>query len=562
MTHLYKTRVKYTTSTTGTGTITLGSAATQYQALAAGDNGKIIPYVIEDGGGSEWEEGWGVYTHSGTTLTRNLVSSSSGSAISLTGTSTVMLSPGQAFFADQVVNIKAKVAATGAVTLATDCENGDTLNGVVLATGDIIFTPYQASGSEKRVWVVNASGAPSPHPLMPTGAVISQMLVTVSEGTSEKDWIWLQTANTATVGSSSLTWTVINTVGLSSVPQLPYQAHNLAVNSGFWFGSMRKDPSATASISDDNYGMDCWNILSQGSTALVSRITGTLGQYAMRVQNNTGSDNRIGCCQIIEAADSLPLRGQTVTFKCRLKCSQTKNLRISIVCSGQTADAVTSDVVQTWTSTNFTNNNFFANFGASASVLTAQVACTANTWRDAVVSGTFGSLSGNAILVITCDDTLSDGEKFDIEEVEFYLGSEVTTARPRMPFAVERLRAARFAYDFQGQQYLEAWKANGTQIYGLDIEFPVPMRAEPTGVVTTSPTFNNGAASASQIASYNRTAAAYTTITGALSVTATSSAVDRGRIYIAAGTSFNGSNGDFQALDFGSDFHAYWHAFL
>ena len=248
MTHLYKTRVKYTTSTTGTGTITLGSAATQYQALAAGDNGKVIPYIIEDGGGSAWEEGWGVYTHSGTTLTRNLVSSSSGSAISLTGTSTVMLSPGQAFFADQVVNIKAKVAATGAVTLATDCENGDTLNGVVLATGDIIFTPYQSSASEKRVWVVNASGAPSPHPLMPTGAVISQMLVTVSEGTSEKDWIWLQTANTATVGSSSLTWTVINTVGLSSVPQLPYQAHNLAVNSGFWFASMRKAASTPISL--------------------------------------------------------------------------------------------------------------------------------------------------------------------------------------------------------------------------------------------------------------------------------------------------------------------------
>lgn len=564
MTHLYKTRVKYTTSTTGTGTITLGSAATQYQALAAGDNGKIVPYVIEDGGGSAWEEGWGVYTHSGTTLTRNLVSSSSGSLISLSGTSTVMLSPGQAFFADQVVNIKAKVAATGAVTLATDCENGDTLNGVVLATGDIIFTPYQSSASEKRVWVVNASGAPSPHPLMPTGAVISQMLVTVSEGTSEKDWIWLQTANTATVGSSSLTWTVINTVGLSSVPQLPYQAHNLAVNSGFWFGSMWKSPSTGGSISDDVYGLDCWNILSQGASATVSQQTGHSGNglYCMRVRNNTGSSNRIGCCQIIEHVDSFPLRGQTVTFKCRLRCSQTKNLRVAVVCSTQTADSVTSDSVGTWTSTTFTSGNFYANYGTGATVLTAQIACTANTWTDAVVSGTFLSTANNAVLVVTTDDTIDFNENFDIEEVEFYLGSEVTTARPRMPFAVERLRAARFAYDFHGQQYLEGWKANSSQIYGLDIEFPVPMRAEPTGVVTTSPTFNNGAASASQIASYNRTAAAYTTITGALTVTATSSAVDRGRIYIAAGTSFSGSNGDFQALDFGSDFHAYWHAFL
>ena len=282
----------------------------------------------------------------------------------------------------------------------------------------------------------------------------------------------------------------------------------------------------------------------------------------MRVQNNTGSSNRIGCCQIIENADTIPLRSQTVTFKCRLRCSGTKNLRMSVIGSGSTADSLNSDPVASWTSTNFTLTNFFTNYGAGADVLTAQVACTANTWRDAVVSGTFPALANNAIIVVTCDDTLADGEKFDIEEVEFYLGSEVTTARPRMPFAVERLRAARFAYDFHGQQYLEGWKANSSQIYGLDIEFPVPMRAEPTGVVTTTPTFNNGAASASQVASYNRTAAAYTTITGGLTVIATSSAVDRGRIYIAAATSFSGTNGDFQALDFGSDFHAYWHAFL
>lgn len=590
MTLLHKTRVKYTTSTTGTGTITLGSAATQYQALAAGDNAKIIHYMIEDGGGTDWEEGWGVYTHSGTTLTRNLVSSSSGSLIDLSDTSTVFLTPNAAFFQDQVPNVAAKVAATANVTLATDCEAGDTLNGVVLAAGDVIFTPYQSTAADKRVWVVKASGAPDPHPLMPTGAVISQFLVTVSEGTSEKDRIWLQTANTVTIGSGSPTWSHINpassdqvantiyagpTSGSDAAPTframvakdaalLPYQSHNLAVNSGFWFASMRKAATSAVSYSDDTYGFDCWNILSQGATALVSQQTGHSGNglYCMRVQNDTGSSNRVGCCQIIEHVDSFPLRGQTVTFKCRLRCSETKNLRVSVVCSTQTADTVTSDSVGTWTSTTFTSGNFFANYGVGATVLTEQIACTANTWRDAVVSGTFLNVANNAVLVITCDDTLANGEKFDVEEVEFYLGTEVTTARPRASYAVERLRAARFAYDFQGQQYLEGWKANTSQIYGLDIEFPVPMRAEPTGFVTTSPTFNAGAAGAAQVASYNRTAAAYTTITGALTVTATSSAVDRGRIYIAAGTSFSGTNGDFQALDFGSDFHAYWHAFL
>jgi len=69
----FKFRAKQTTSTTGTGTITLGSAATQYQALGSTDNGKVFAYSIESGDGSSWEEGYGLYTHSGTTLTRVLV---------------------------------------------------------------------------------------------------------------------------------------------------------------------------------------------------------------------------------------------------------------------------------------------------------------------------------------------------------------------------------------------------------------------------------------------------------------------------------------------------------
>lgn len=561
----YADRIKETTSTSGTGTMTLAGAASGYRAFSVLGDGARCYYRVESG--TDWEIGIGTYTSSGTTLSRTqiLASTNSGSAITLSGTSTVYHDVPAVFFKDQVRHVHAKVAATANVTLATDCENGDTLNGVVLTTGDTIFLPYQSSAAEARVWVVKASGAPDPHPLMPTGDVISAFLVTVSEGTTEKDLIWLQTANTATVGTNSLTWSKVNAVSLSSVPQLPYQAHNLAVNSGFWFASMRKAASTATSYSDDTYGMDCWNILSQGSTALVSQgSTSTdYAAYYMRVQNNTGSSNRVGCCQIIEYLDSVPLRNQTVTFKCRLRCSETKNLRVSVVCSTQTADSVTSDSVGTWTSTTFTSGNFFANYGVGATVLTEQIACTANTWRDAVVTGTFLSTANNAVLVITCDDTLANNEKFDVQDVEFYLGSEVTTARPRRPFVEEQLRAARFAFvPIVPQEYVPGFKANTSQIYTQMYDFPVEMRADPTGVVTTSPTFNNGAASSSQIASYNRVAVGYTTITGALTVTAQSYSPKRGFLYLSAGTSFNGTVGDVQSLDFGSDFHAYFHAFL
>ena len=86
-------RAKMTTSTTGTGTITLGSASTGFQSFAdAGvSNGDVVQYVIEEL--SNFEIGTGTYTASGTTLTRTVQeSSNSDNAISLAGNAVVFIS--------------------------------------------------------------------------------------------------------------------------------------------------------------------------------------------------------------------------------------------------------------------------------------------------------------------------------------------------------------------------------------------------------------------------------------------------------------------------------------
>ena len=80
-------RVKETTSTTGTGTLTLSGAVNGFQSFSAIGDGNTTYYslVHQDGAENEWEVGIGTYTASGTTLARTTIlsSSNSGSAVSL-----------------------------------------------------------------------------------------------------------------------------------------------------------------------------------------------------------------------------------------------------------------------------------------------------------------------------------------------------------------------------------------------------------------------------------------------------------------------------------------------
>ena len=118
-------RAKMGTATTGTGTITLGSAVTGFQTFAASgvSNADVVRYTIEDG--TAFEIGSGTYTSSGTTLSRTLDESSTGSLLNLSGSAVIYVTA-----AAEDIGPVASVGGTGTV-------NGLTLTGTVTSSGNL-----------------------------------------------------------------------------------------------------------------------------------------------------------------------------------------------------------------------------------------------------------------------------------------------------------------------------------------------------------------------------------------------------------------------------------------
>lgn len=108
-----------------------------------------------------------------------------------------------------------RAATTAAGTLASDFENGDTIDGVTLATGDRILIKDQADGSENGVYTVNASGAPTRATDFDADAeVTAGAFFFVEEGTTNADsGFVLSTNDDITVGTTALTFTQFSGTG-------------------------------------------------------------------------------------------------------------------------------------------------------------------------------------------------------------------------------------------------------------------------------------------------------------------------------------------------------------
>jgi hypothetical protein len=123
---------------------------------------------------------------------------------------------------DAVAGLRTRIvceaATTANITISSDLQNGDTIDGVTLATGDEVLVKDQSTDSQNGIYTVVASGTASRSTEYDAIAEISGQMVVINQGTTNDNTLWLCTTNSsATLGSDSIAFTKITPQNVGDV---------------------------------------------------------------------------------------------------------------------------------------------------------------------------------------------------------------------------------------------------------------------------------------------------------------------------------------------------------
>lgn len=205
-----------------------------------------------------------------------------------------------------------------------------------------------------------------------------------------------------------------------------FQRKNPIIN-----GAFRINQRLPATNADDTYAHDCWYALTQTNpialTTVADAENGT--PYMARLTQSNAVAQRMGYAQIIEGKDCRHLRGKQVTFRFgRVRISNSQPIRYAVLEWTGAEDAVVSDIVNDWTSADYTDGaaKFFvdANFTPLGNTSHTPAAATLTDGASLSVN-----VSGNAVNLVVfawTEGTAAQNVTLDLAKAQIEIGSFAT----------------------------------------------------------------------------------------------------------------------------------------
>lgn len=329
---------------------------------------------------------------------------------------------------------RVRAATTADITVATALNNGDTLDGVTLATGDLVLVKNQSAPAGNGIYVVGASPARSSE--FDTYDEHPGSLIAVEEGTAGADTLWLCTSNAGgTLNTTAIAFSQFVVPSMASTTDVltgtdTAKAVTSDAVAALWEKGADVASSGTTSLGEGGYfhvtgtttitdidwatakdGRVAWVIfdgiltLTHNATTLKlpggANITTAAGDRACFVED--ASDNVI--CLAYIRADGTPLLSTT------LQSNVSANLTKGYTATGYSAGTKSSG---TFTPDPANGNlQYYTNGGAhtlappstgggDACQITMQV--TNNGSAGAITTSGFTKVTGSALTTVNGDD--------------------------------------------------------------------------------------------------------------------------------------------------------------
>lgn len=364
-------------------------------------------------------------------------------------------------FTGTVTGITASMVGLGSVvneaqTLAAVVPNTEPASGSILI-GNAVGTAYAPTAVSGDI-TLNSAGVAAIGALKVLGSMIAAETIDLATkvtgllpganggtGVNNSGKTLTLGGNLTTSGAfaTTLTATGATSVTLPTTGTLATVDQVVGMKNRLINGAFNINQAGLTTAADAVYHLDQWYALTEsGSVTIAQQTDQENGQpTSLRMTQPDVGAKRIGSAQPIESINCRDLRGQTVALRARIRCSSSQAIRWAVVEWTGTADAITKDIVNTWSSGTFTTGNFFISTTTTIAA-TGSITPAANTWTDLLASATISSSANNLIVFIWSEGTLAQNATLDLGAVQLAQGAQ--TPFEARPVSVEQSLAARY----------------------------------------------------------------------------------------------------------------------